>query len=168
MDHEDDFGVEVGNEPYWVEYGYESIEVEQKPKPLLSEYNVMGVGYDVIILVAMYMLAVSFIYRKLIELSRIIKEESKLHKFFKHMEELETTVPIIIAIIIGFWIWDSIAILAGYSYMELPFAICMSIVVGAMSGQANKMLHDLVDKINRRFIKKDSCDSPKKDEESEN
>ena len=124
-----------------------NVVVEDKPKPPLSEQQMFGVGYDVILLTIAYTLAIGFVVKAIRDIAdNIITGSSKFDKFLDAVAHSEYLLPVVLGAITGPFAFDLIVRLAEYSHVDPIAGIYMGICAGALSSTVAGVL--------KRYIRK--------------
>lgn len=124
---------------YTEELNYTPAEFTEVPsetpkKPAFSDYQIFGLGYDVVFLAIAYTLAIGFIVKAIRDISEHVvvgggKFDQLLHSFAKS----DHLLPVIIGALTGPFVFDLMARLAGYDHMEFLASVYLGICAGALS-----------------------------------
>lgn len=113
---------------------------EAVSKPILSDYHVFGVGYDVILVSLGWVLAISFTTKTLRELAAMLRAKQKCSGFCAAVLDFQYLVPGVLGAVSSLALKDIIATMMGYSSFEPMAALCMGISAGALSMNINLLV----------------------------
>jgi uncharacterized metal-binding protein len=134
-----------------------------KPKPGFSEQQVLGLGFDVILLAISYTLAIGFVVKAVRDVSdKIITGTSRFDKFLDAIAHSDYLLPVFLGAVTGPVAFNLIVQLAGYSHVETLAGIYLGICAGALSSTVASFLQAFLDSKKKKLL---GVEQNKKDEE---